>query len=108
MSETQISLYSHYPGPAADDICPCSRRKQWRKDHPFGFYAKPYRTPQGVLDMKRWECGIPGKAKTLWDGGLFKLDMIFPDGELILVWGSIIKETPKPPGSADRRGLWGN
>jgi ubiquitin-conjugating enzyme len=56
-------------------------RKQWRKDHPFGFFAKPYRTPQGVLDMKKWECGIPGKPKTLWEGGLFKLDMVFPDGE---------------------------
>jgi Ubiquitin-conjugating enzyme len=30
--------------------------------------------------MKKWECGIPGKQKTLWEGGLFKLDMIFPDG----------------------------
>lgn len=31
--------------------------------------------------MKKWECGIPGKPKTLWEGGLFKLDMVFPDGE---------------------------
>ena len=55
-------------------------RKQWRRDHPFGFYAKPARTPQGVLDLKKWECGVPGKAKTLWEGGLFKLDITFPDG----------------------------
>lgn len=55
-------------------------RKQWRRDHPFGFFAKPARTAQGVLDLKKWECGIPGKEKTLWDGGLFKLDVIFPDG----------------------------
>ncbi|XRM47343.1 SUMO conjugating enzyme Hus5 [Aspergillus tubingensis] len=54
-------------------------RKQWRRDHPFGFYAKPHRTPQGTLDLKRWECGIPGKAQTLWEGGLFKLDVTFPD-----------------------------
>lgn len=33
--------------------------------------------------MKRWECGIPGKENTIWHGGLFKLDMIFPDGELV-------------------------
>jgi hypothetical protein len=58
-------------------------RKQWRRDHPFGFYAKPQRNPQtGVLDLKIWECGIPGKEKTLWEGGLFKLSVIFPDGEL--------------------------
>lgn len=57
------------------------RRKQWRRDHPFGFYAKPQRSPQGVLDLKRWECAVPGKANTLWDGGLFKLEVTFPDGE---------------------------
>lgn len=55
-------------------------RKQWRRDHPFGFFAKPARTPQGILDLKKWECGVPGKDKTLWEGGLFKLDVIFPDG----------------------------
>ena len=32
--------------------------------------------------MKSWECGIPGKEKTLWEGGLFKLSVIFPDGKL--------------------------
>ncbi|GAT25551.1 ubiquitin-conjugating enzyme E2-18 kDa [Aspergillus luchuensis] len=58
-------------------------RKQWRRDHPFGFYAKPHRTPQGTLDLKRWECGIPGKAQTLWEGGLFKLDVTFPDGKFV-------------------------
>lgn len=31
--------------------------------------------------MKRWECGIPGKEQTIWQGGLFKLEMHFPDGE---------------------------
>lgn len=55
--------------------------KLWRKDHPFGFYAKPIRNAQGVLDLKNWECGIPGKEKTLWEGGLFKLTVQFPDGK---------------------------
>jgi len=54
-------------------------RKQWRRDHPFGFYAKPQRNAAGVLDLKVWECGIPGKEKTMWEGGLFKLSVIFPD-----------------------------
>ena len=27
-----------------------------------------------------WDCGIPGKKDTLWEGGLFKLSIIFPDG----------------------------
>lgn len=56
-------------------------RKQWRRDHPFGFYARPQRTAGGTLDLKVWECGIPGKEKTIWEGGLFKLTMTFPDGE---------------------------
>lgn len=30
--------------------------------------------------MKTWECGIPGKEKTIWEGGLFKLIIMFPDG----------------------------
>lgn len=33
-----------------------------------------------MLDLKKWECGVPGKEKTLWEGGLFKLDVVFPDG----------------------------
>jgi hypothetical protein len=60
-------------------------RKQWRKDHPFGFFAKPHRNAQGVLDLKKWECGVPGKKDTLWDGGLFKLDVVFPDGEIHMI-----------------------
>ncbi|KAL6714913.1 SUMO conjugating enzyme Hus5 [Lecanora helva] len=58
-------------------------RLQWRRDHPFGFFAKPVRTSQGVLDLKKWECGVPGKDKTLWEGGLFKLDVLFPDGKFV-------------------------
>jgi hypothetical protein len=61
-------------------------RKQWRRDHPFGFYAKPQRNAQGLLDLKTWECGIPGKEKTLWEGGLFKLSVIFPDGQYIYIF----------------------
>ena len=54
-------------------------RKQWRKDHPFGFVAKPAKNPQGGLDLQKWECSIPGKEKTMWEGGLFKLEVQFPD-----------------------------
>jgi ubiquitin-conjugating enzyme E2 I len=54
-------------------------RKQWRRDHPFGMVAKPAKTSQGTLDLQKWECAIPGKEKTLWEGGLFKLEVLFPD-----------------------------
>lgn len=67
--------------PFCCDLCTDPLSKQWRRDHPFGFYAKPQRNAQGVLDLKVWECGIPGKEKTLWEGGLFKLSVIFPDGK---------------------------
>ncbi|POS78840.1 ubiquitin-conjugating enzyme E [Diaporthe helianthi] len=54
-------------------------RKLWRRDHPFGFYARPTRNSEGILDLKNWECGIPGKEKTIWEGGQFKLTVQFPD-----------------------------
>ncbi|SYW73740.1 probable ubiquitin--protein ligase hus5 [Ustilago bromivora] len=91
-------------------------RKQWRKDHPFGFYARPAKASDGSLDLMNWEVGIPGKAnasicpfplssrprfkislthspspstslshaplrpeQTPWEGGLYKLRMIFPE-----------------------------
>ncbi|KAF2665312.1 ubiquitin-conjugating enzyme [Microthyrium microscopicum] len=54
-------------------------RKQWRKDHPFGFVAKPARLPTGAMDLKKWECAVPGKEKTIWADGLFKLEVTFPD-----------------------------
>lgn len=72
----------HWPDVLRDHRANGSTRKQWRREHPFGFYAKPARSPQGVLDLKKWECGIPGKDKTIWAGGLFKLEVTFPDGQI--------------------------
>ncbi|ORY33441.1 ubiquitin-conjugating enzyme/RWD-like protein [Naematelia encephala] len=54
-------------------------RKQWRKDHPFGFYAKPIKSADGTLNMMQWEVGIPGKEATNWAGGIYKVNMAFPD-----------------------------
>ncbi|RAH86763.1 putative SUMO conjugating enzyme [Aspergillus japonicus CBS 114.51] len=53
--------------------------RKWRKKPLFGFYARPSRNRQGVRNMKKWECGIPGKAGLMWEGGLFKMMMVFPD-----------------------------
>ena len=36
-------------------------RKQWRQDHPIGFFARPSKTA-GKANLMKWECGIPGKA----------------------------------------------
>uniref|UniRef100_A0A1I8BLG7 SUMO-conjugating enzyme UBC9 n=1 Tax=Meloidogyne hapla TaxID=6305 RepID=A0A1I8BLG7_MELHA len=54
-------------------------RKAWRKDHPFGFIARPTRNDDGTLNLYNWECAIPGPKTTIWEGGLFKLRMIFKD-----------------------------
>ena len=35
-------------------------RKAWRKDHPFGFIARPMKNPDGSLNLMLWEYGIPG------------------------------------------------
>mmetsp|Transcript_10716 Transcript_10716/g.17557 ORF Transcript_10716/g.17557 Transcript_10716/m.17557 type:complete len:140 (+) Transcript_10716:50-469(+) len=54
-------------------------RKAWRKDHPHGFYARPGMNADGSTNLMIWECGIPGKANTLWNGGLFKLSIEFSE-----------------------------
>jgi ubiquitin-protein ligase len=28
----------------------------------------------------KWEAGIPGKQGTAWEAGLFKLTLLFPEG----------------------------
>ncbi|XP_048201722.1 SUMO-conjugating enzyme UBC9-like [Perognathus longimembris pacificus] len=53
-------------------------RKEWRKDHLFGFVAVPTKHPDGTMNLMNWECTIPGK-ETPWEGGLFKLWMLFKD-----------------------------
>merc|ERR1712130_307960 len=54
-------------------------RKQWRRDHPFGFYARPEKEADGSLNLLVWEVGIPGKANTPWEGGTYKMKMFFPE-----------------------------
>ncbi|KAK3911025.1 SUMO-conjugating enzyme [Frankliniella fusca] len=54
-------------------------RKAWRKDHPFGFVARPAKNPDQSLNLMIWECAIPGKKGTPWEGGQYKLRMIFKE-----------------------------
>lgn len=56
-----------------------SERKRWRKDHPYGFVAKPAKKEDGSLDLFRWKCGIPGKEGTPWENALLPLIMHFQD-----------------------------
>ena len=55
-----------------------AEHKQWRKDHPRGFVAKPD-SSSGTANLMLWKCLIPGKEGTDWEGGLFKVDMHFSD-----------------------------
>ena len=54
-------------------------RKTWRRDHPHGFVAKPQNLPDGSQNIMTWDCVIPGKANTIWEGGRIKLTMKFSE-----------------------------
>ncbi|VDM24451.1 unnamed protein product [Toxocara canis] len=48
-------------------------RKAWRKNHPFGFVARPALNSDGTRNLFNWECAIPGKKGTIWEGGLYRV-----------------------------------
>ncbi|EDQ91445.1 uncharacterized protein MONBRDRAFT_15132 [Monosiga brevicollis MX1] len=54
-------------------------RKRFRKDRPYGFWAKPLNNEDGTKNFLKWECGIPGKQDTDWAEGTYKLIMTFPE-----------------------------
>lgn len=53
-------------------------RKSWRKDHPLGFVAKPKTKADGTVDFFHWKCEVPGKDGTVWEGGVYPIDIKFP------------------------------
>ncbi len=54
-------------------------RKKWRKDHPFGFVAKPVSNDKdGSVDLHTWSCLVPGKQGSAWEGGVFPVTLKFP------------------------------
>lgn len=44
---------------------------------PFGFVAKPRSAPDGSFNLLLWDCIIPGKQGTDWEGGLYPVQLIF-------------------------------
>mmetsp|Transcript_16847 Transcript_16847/g.43690 ORF Transcript_16847/g.43690 Transcript_16847/m.43690 type:complete len:166 (-) Transcript_16847:135-632(-) len=52
-------------------------RKSWRKDHPFGFVAKPSQGAGGEVNMMQWKCVVPGKKGTDWEGGRYPVTLTF-------------------------------
>ena len=53
--------------------------RAFRKERPFGFWARPSPIANGELDLMRWEACIPGKEGTMWEGGEFLLNMTFTE-----------------------------
>ena len=43
----------------------------------MGFYARPSSNGDGSSNIFRWECGVPGKQGTDWEGGLYKVVLEF-------------------------------
>eukprot|EP01065_Artemidia_motanka_P026675 TRINITY_DN3186_c0_g1_i1.p1 TRINITY_DN3186_c0_g1~~TRINITY_DN3186_c0_g1_i1.p1 ORF type:complete len:183 (+),score=48.63 TRINITY_DN3186_c0_g1_i1:63-551(+) len=54
-------------------------RKNWRKDKPFGFFAKPVTKEDGELNLMEWDAAVPGKPESAWAGGEYKLQLSFTD-----------------------------
>mmetsp|Transcript_53136 Transcript_53136/g.147356 ORF Transcript_53136/g.147356 Transcript_53136/m.147356 type:complete len:160 (-) Transcript_53136:19-498(-) len=52
-------------------------RKAWRKNHPYGFVAKPKTKSDGSTDLMVWDVIIPGKEGTIWEGCKLPLEMHF-------------------------------
>jgi ubiquitin-conjugating enzyme E2 I len=55
-------------------------RKRWRQDHPPEFIARPQKLPNGDMNLFCWDCLIPGRSGTMWEGGYFPLHVYFPQG----------------------------
>lgn len=54
-------------------------RKDWRKDKPFGFMARPESADDGSVNLMKWKCFVPGKKGTDWEGGFYPLTMEFTE-----------------------------
>lgn len=62
-------------------------RKKFRRSHNVGFTARPRSasssTTRGddadVPDLAVWDCEIPGKRNSVWEGGIYHLKMEFPE-----------------------------
>jgi ubiquitin-conjugating enzyme E2 I len=56
-----------------------AERKNWRKDYPEGFYARPIKKADNSTDMMIWEAGVPGKTGTDWEGGMYRVVLEFSE-----------------------------
>merc|ERR1719335_1107189 len=52
-------------------------RIQFKKNHPFGFYAKFSKKETGEQDLYKWNCGIATDPKGPWKGVVLKMRLEF-------------------------------
>ena len=55
-----------------------NERKNWRKDHPPHFVAKPRLNSDDTNNLFMWDVKIPAKPNSIWYPGLFAATMEFP------------------------------
>lgn len=52
-------------------------RRAWRKDPSLGFMTVPTKNPDGTINLMNWECAVSRKKGSPWEGGMFKIQMLF-------------------------------
>ena len=52
-------------------------RKNWRKDHPPNFVAKPQLRPDGTSNLMKWDIKIPARPASAWYPGILSAEMSF-------------------------------
>ena len=56
-----------------------AERKDWRKDRPEHFVAKPKTREDGTSNLLEWEVKIPAKPNSIWAPGLYPATITFTD-----------------------------
>ena len=54
-------------------------RRDWRKNHPYGFVAKPVKCSDGLINFKIWDCVIPYKQKSEQKQKYYNITIVFTD-----------------------------
>ena len=53
-------------------------RKNWQKNKPFNFSARPKKQGDGTVDLGTWNATIPGPKGTPWEDGFYGVTLVFP------------------------------
>lgn len=56
-----------------------NERKNWRKDHPPNFVAKPATRADGSSDIFEWEVKVPARPNSVWSPGILAGKLTFTE-----------------------------